>query len=748
MTRVARFILALIVGLALLTWATSGVVQTTAREWFERDVNSRAQLVMIGARQSLADTWNDPENLQRQLAALARDEHVMGAAACGDDLSARSSTPGFPIEFSCAEVGSRVRGADAAATNTSQGFQEWSTVSTLPTGRVYVSAMPVWSQGQEVGFSILVQDLSYIDRRVSAAQTFLIVVFGILAIMAFGIPLLVAKRARSDWSLELRRMMRGGGKQSREFQPILGDMRELVDRMANERENAPGLWTAVRLKQTLNRHLHGERIVILANREPYIHRHAAGGGIEVQHPASGLVTALEPIMRACSGVWVAHGSGNADRETVDRNDHVRVPPGEESSHIRRVWLSEEEQQGYYFGFSNEGLWPLCHMAHARPIFRAEDWRQYSIVNQKFADAVCQEVDSKDPIILVQDYHFALAPAMIRKRLPAATVIMFWHIPWPNAEQMGICPWRNEILQGLLGSSILGFHTQLHCNNFLDSVDRYLETRRDQEQNAVVRQGHRTLVRPYPISLEWPVHWVETANSVEDCRAQVWRDFGLKPDALLGIGVDRLDYTKGVEERLLSVELLLERHPEFRGRFSFAQLAAPSRTKIERYRLLNETIEQLAERINQRFGKKDYKPIIMLRSHHEPPEVFRFYRAADLCFVSSLHDGMNLVAKEFVAARTDLKGVLVLSEFTGAARELTEALIVNPYDLEKCSEALATALTMPEDEQRDRMRSMRSILVQFNVYRWAGKMLVDAARLRNQERVAGRIAERSSVGAAI
>jgi trehalose 6-phosphate synthase len=543
-------------------------------------------------------------------------------------------------------------------------------------------------------------------------------------------------------------MLRGGGKQSREFQPILSDMRELVGRMANERENAPGLWTAVRLKQTLNRHLHGERIVILANREPYIHQHAASGGIEVQHPASGLVTALEPIMRACSGVWVAHGSGNADRETVDRNDHVRVPPGEESYHIRRVWLSEEELQGYYFGFSNEGLWPLCHMAHARPVFRAEDWHQYSIVNQKFADAVCKEVDSKDPIILVQDYHFALAPAMIRKRLPAATVIVFWHIPWPNAEQMGICPWRNEILEGLLGSSILGFHTQLHCNNFLDSVDRYLETRRDQEQNAVVMQGHRTLVRPYPIALEWPVHWVETADSVEDCRAQVWRDFGLKPDALLGIGVDRLDYTKGVEERLLAVELMLERHPEFRGRFSFAQLAAPSRTKIERYRLLNETIEQLAERINQRFGKKDYKPIIMLRTHHEPPEVFRFYRAADLCFVSSLHDGMNLVAKEFVAARTDLKGVLVLSEFTGAARELTEALIVNPYDQEECCEALATALAMPEDEQRDRMRSMRSILVQFNVYRWAGKMLVDAARLRNQERVAGRIAERSSVGAAI
>jgi trehalose 6-phosphate synthase len=381
----------------------------------------------------------------------------------------------------------------------------------------------------------------------------------------------------------------------------------------------------------------------------------------------------------------------------------------------------------------------------RPVFRSEDWRYYRSVNQKFADAVCDEVDSKDPIILVQDYHFALAPAMIRKRLPAATVIMFWHIPWPNDERMGICPWRNEILEGLLGSSILGFHTQLHCNNFLDSVDRYLETRRDREQNAVVMQGHRTLVRPYPISLEWPVHWVESADSVEDCRAQVWRDLGLKPDALLGIGVDRLDYTKGVEERLLTVEKLLEQHPEFQGRFTFAQLAAPSRVKIPRYKLLNETVDLLAERINQRFGTTDYKPIILLRSHHEPPEVYRYYRAADLCYVSSLHDGMNLVAKEFVAARTDLRGVLLLSEFTGAARELTEALIVNPYDLESSSEAMAAALTMPVEEQQDRIRSMRSLLVQFNVYRWAGKMLADAARLRNQDRVAGRLAERTSMG---
>ena len=437
MTRVARFILVLIVGLALLTWAVSGVVQTTVREWFERDLRLRAQVVLTSARQPLADAWDDPGSLQKQLVALARDERVMGAAACSADLSTRSSTPGFPEDFNCYAVGSRARAADTIAGKSTQNFHEWNTIATLPTGGVLVSAMPISAQGQDLGFAILVNDLSYIERRERAAQTFLIVVFGLLAITAFGIPLIVARRARSDWSLEVRTLLRGGGKQSLESQPILRDMRELVGRMANEREDAPGLWTAERLKQTLNRHLHGEKIVILANREPYVHQHTADGGIEVQHPASGLVTALEPIMRACSGVWVAHGSGDADRETVDRNDHVRVPPDEESYHIRRVWLSEEEQQGYYYGFSNEGLWPLCHIAHARPIFRAEDWRQYRAVNQKFADAVCSEVDSKDPIILVQDYHFALAPAMIRKRLPAATVIVFWHIPWPNAERMGI-----------------------------------------------------------------------------------------------------------------------------------------------------------------------------------------------------------------------------------------------------------------------------------------------------------------------
>jgi len=735
----AQFVLTLIVGLAVLTWAASGVVHTTARSWFERDVTSRSRLALTSARHSLINAWNgDPTILQAQIMDLAKDERVMAVAVCNADLTLRARTDAFPEEFGCPILGSRAR----TTRNSTVSLQEWNAVSQLPSGRVYVSVMPLVNEGQELGFIIMLHDLSFIERREAEARKFLLIAFLILAVLAFGVPMFVANRARSDWSTELRRILRGGAKQKREFQPIVSDVVELAGQMAKESEDSPGQWNAERLQQILNRRLFGEKVIIVANREPYVHGFTEDGSIEVRHPASGLVTALEPVMRACSGVWVAHGSGTADRATVDRKDHVSVPPGEESYDIRRIWLSEVEEQGYYYGFANEGLWPLCHIAHARPMFRSADWRQYKAVNQKFADAVCEEADSDDPIILVQDYHFALVPAMIRKKLPQATVIMFWHIPWPNAERMGICPWRDELLTGLLGSSIVGFHTQLHCNNFQDSVDRFLEARIDREENAVVSRGRRTLIRPYPISLEWPVKWAETAPSPPECREQVWRDFKLKPNALLGVGVDRLDYTKGIEERLMSVELLLERHPEFRGRFSFAQVAAPSRTKIERYKQLNDTIEALAERINTRFGDEDYRPIILLREHHEPPDVFRFYRAADLCYVSSLHDGMNLVAKEFVAARSDRKGVLILSEFTGAARELTEALIVNPYDLEECSEAMATALTMPVSEQMDRMRSMRSVVGQFNVYRWAGIMLGDAARLRSQERVAGRLSERS------
>ncbi|HEX4381812.1 MAG TPA: trehalose-6-phosphate synthase, partial [Myxococcales bacterium] len=284
----------------------------------------------------------------------------------------------------------------------------------------------------------------------------------------------------------------------------------------------------------------------------------------------------------------------------------------------------------------------------------------------------------------------------------------------------------------------GFHVQSHCNNFVESVDRYLEARVDRERIAIVHGGDSTLIRPYPISIEWPNHWAEAAPPAAECRASVLAELGLKADALLGVGVDRLDYTKGIEERLLAVEQLLLRHPQLRGRFTFVQLAAPSRTVIDRYRELNEAVEQLAARINARFGDGVYRPVILQRQHHEPPRVFQYLRAADLCYVSSLHDGMNLVAKEFIAARDDERGVLVLSQFTGAARELSEALVVNPYDLKEASSALATALAMSPREQAERMRALRALVSEFNVYRWAGRMLTDAARLRQRDRLTHRL----------
>ena len=490
----------------------------------------------------------------------------------------------------------------------------------------------------------------------------------------------------------------------------------------------------------MQRHLHGERIIVVANREPYIHDRAPDGGIRVLHPASGLVSALEPVMRACSGVWIAHGAGSADRETVDARDHVRVPPEEQSYDVRRLWLTPEEERGYYYGFANEGLWPLCHVVHARPIFRAEDWQHYRTVNEKFAEAVCQEADSPDPVILVQDYHFALLPKLLRERLPQATILTFWHIPWPNAEQLSICPWHVEIVEGLLGSSILGFHTQHHCNNFLHAADRFLESRLDREDFAVIRKQRRTLVRPYPISVEWPHHWATAAPPVARCRMEVRAELKLPDNIKLGVGVDRLDYTKGIEERFRAIERLLDREPEWIGRFSFLQIASPSRTQIKRYDRLSPDLEQLAVRINTRFETPDWRPIIFHRQHTEPQDVFRLYRAADLCYVSSLHDGMNLVAKEYIAARDDEAGVLVLSKFTGAAYELAEALIVNPYDLEEASAALSTALRMPPDEQRVRMQSLRRLIAELNVYRWAGRMLIDASRLRRREQLRGLLHE--------
>jgi trehalose 6-phosphate synthase len=466
---------------------------------------------------------------------------------------------------------------------------------------------------------------------------------------------------------------------------------------------------------------------VLANREPIRHERAADGRIVVKRSASGLVTALEPLIEASSGVWVAHGAGTADSAVVDWRDGLDVPPANPLYRLRRVWLDAREDRGYYYGFSNEGLWPLCHRAHVQPIFRSEDFEAYRIVNERFAEAVREEVESDSPLILVQDYHFALAPRIIRERLPRSTIVAFWHIPWPHPRDYAICPWGRQLLEGLLGSTIVGFQTPDDCENFLETVERSLDAHIDRGRGVIAYGDRRVTVRAYPVSVEWPNRTARQSPPVETCRAVVRRQ--LPPDVRLAVGVDRLDYTKGIDEKFLAVERLLELHSELRERFVFVQIAEPSRECLGAYHAYRSRVARTVDRINLRFGTDCYRPLILLDAHHEPGEVYQFLRAADVCFVGSLHDGMNLVAKEFVAARDDDQGALVLSRFTGAARELTGALLVNPYAIDDCARALARALNMTSEEQASRMRSMRAVVAEFNAYRWVVEMLMDAARLR-------------------
>jgi len=488
-------------------------------------------------------------------------------------------------------------------------------------------------------------------------------------------------------------------------------------------------WSPQMLKQVLRSELPGAELIVVSNREPYIHNRV-GDRIELIVPASGLVSALEPITRTCNGTWIAHGGGSADRETVDANDRVAVPPGKEDYTLRRVWLSEEEYNGYYFGFANEGLWPLCHIAFTRPNFRAADWECYQAVNRKFAEVVLQEAKSERPVILIQDYHFALLPRLIREKLPEAVIITFWHIPWPNSEVFSVCPWREQILDGLLGSSIVGFHIPLHCNNFIDTVDRFLESRIDREDSTISYGGLATAVHPYPISIEWPDDERELPDPAAS-RERIFRELGLPPGAKLALGVERLDYTKGILDRFHALDEFFQQHSDWIGRLVFLQVAAPSRGTLPSYRQLHRECMDLVAEINDRYGRDGYQPIVFLDRHHDQSELAELYRAADLCVVSSLHDGMNLVAKEFVAAREDEGGVLVLSAFAGASRELDDALVVNPFDQAGMGEAFYQALTMDPYEVAERMRRMRATVRSNNVYRWAGSMLLDAARIRSR-----------------
>ena len=727
-----RFLLPLALALAGLAYAVIPLVDTLTLKWFVRDIEIRVQLIAGTVEGPLSEliTSQAKAKLQAYLQRIIQDERLFAIGFCDLNQQLMYKTPTYPESVSC-EQAAEVRSRPTAVVRLAQGA-------------VHVAAVGLESGDRPLGRLILLHDMSWAERRSTTTKWYLFYLFAGIGVVISLVTVLVAHLSWRGWVQGVRGMLRGEGliglirdhQQKPELQPVAQDLRAMIHELQADkrmRDEQQMSWTPATLKAILHDHLAGDEVLIVSNREPYIHNRR-DDRIDVQVPASGVVTALEPIMRACSGVWIAHGSGSADRDVVDARHHVRVPPDDPAYEIRRVWMTADEEEGYYYGLANEGLWPLCHLAHVRPVFRSSDWTHYQAINDRFAAAIVEEAKTDNPVVLIQDYHLALVPKLVRDRLPHATIITFWHIPWPNPESYAICPWHQDILEGLLGSSILGFHTRFHGSNFIKTVDRSLETRIDWDSSTISYGGKLTAVNHYPISIEWPSPMFVDQPPVPDCRTRVREMHDLPEAHRIGVGVERLDYTKGILERFLAVERLLELQPEWIGRFSFLQLAAPSRAKIDEYQHLTHQVTALADRINRRFGQGRYQPIRLLLRHHGPQEIARYYRAADLCVVSSLHDGMNLVAKEFVAARDDEQGVLILSQFTGAATELAEALVVNPYNIDQCAAALQIALTMPGTEQRARMRSLRGLVQEFNVYRWAGRMLLDAARMRHRARV--------------
>ena len=704
------------------------------------DLRRRAELLGESLQVTVERLRGDGSQaeLQQLVDRFGNRERLQGIAIYDENAVPIVMTAGLP-----AKLDPRPRVVEQAAVSGKESG-EFTRSKGLP---VYVYALPVRRDGALVGAVAIFHDARYIDSQVSkiwhdAALRLLVqgLLIGGITVLIVRLNMMRPIARIAQWAREVRAGRAGppvelpvdGG-----FEPLTMEVRKLATSLrvaqasaeeeARLRGSAQAHWTAERLRVYIGHILSDSRLFVVSNREPYEHVHR-GNSIEAKVPASGLVTALEPILRACDGTWIAQGAGDADRETADSNGRLRVPPDTEQYTLRRVWLDKDEEQGFYSGFSNEGIWPLCHIAHTRPIFRADDWKAYRQVNEKFATAALQEMEGAEhPVVLLQDYHFALLPKLIKEKRPDARVAIFWHIPWPNPEAFAICPWQGELLEGLLGADVIGFHIQSHCNNFMESVDRTLECRLEWERFAINRGGRITLVRPFPIS----VPMVDPPTGSELDHAGVLKKFGLK-GGQFGVGVDRLDYTKGIPERLRGIESFLENHPYYRERFTFVQVGAPSRSHIQRYQDLQNEVTAMVQRINERFGTRNWKPIVFLDRHHSHEEIRELYRAADLCMVTSLHDGMNLVAKEFVAAREDDSGVLILSQFTGASRELEDAIVVNPYDTQQVGEAIHQALTMDVAESTRRMRRMRRVVKEQNIYRWAADIVHELSEVRIEE----------------
>jgi trehalose-6-phosphate synthase len=738
-----RLILFLAFGVTIVTfWMARNEVRSEKRG-LRADLERRAELVAESIQEVVEPILEkgSPSELQPVLDRLGERNRLAGVAVY--DNSGRVLAEFLRLEADFDSLAPTI----AQAREQNRAFGQFSTLNDTP---VHIFYQPLRRGPIVAGVLVVFHDAGSVEAQSARiwrgalwhgiVQVLVIVAITILMIR-WTIVSPLAKTAQ--WMRELRAgRITPRPRLSDEgiFKPLSQEVANLAQSLAEARaaakeearlrDTGESLWTAERLRVSMRSKLNGCPLFVVSNREPCEHVHR-GKGIEAVVPASGLVTALEPILSACDGTWIAHGSGDADREVVDQRGRMRMPLDRPRYTLRRVWLTEEEVAGYYLGFANEGIWPLCHIAHTRPVFRAEDWRQYQRVNEKFAQVLLEELEgTTQPIVLIQDYHFALLPRLVKEKRPDAKVAIFWHIPWPNPEATGICPWQGEVLNGLLGADLVGFHLQSHCNNFLETVDRAVESRIDWERFAVNREGHITIVRPHPISVAFPEEGGQfpADGSRSAYRAALLKTLGIE-DGFLGVGVDRMDYTKGLIERFQAIGAFLQDNPQYRQRFTFVQIGAPSRTQLKRYQDLAIEIEREAAQVNQRFATKNWKPIVLLSRHHSHEEIAPIYKAADFCFVTSLHDGMNLVAKEFVAARDDGGGALILSRFAGACHELRDAIVVNPYDIGQMAEAIRFAIEMTDEQRRLRMQRMRQTVREHNVYRWAAELISELVEIR-------------------
>jgi trehalose 6-phosphate synthase len=688
------------------------VLDSTLRRWTDRDLNRRAHLIGLAVAPHAVE--DSPAALQRALDSLSQGGDVAGLIAC--------TSQGAPIANSRAgrDLGCRSALAQNAMRSTGK-----TTRGILGTRNVAVTAHVVGAHRL-----LIVQDRTFLDaRRKHVLQAIFIaaelVLLAFILLARAGAK--IGSRRTEEFARSIVRQMRsrtaGDEPVPADMRMLVRDMRDTVDELRNRRERVSS--GAERLRALVCAEIPSGSLVVIANREPYAHEQQDDGQIVVTQPASGVVTGIEPILRACGGTWIGHAGGSADRVHADRHGRVAVPPDAPEYTLRRVWIVEDEYERYYSGLANEGLWPLCHMAHAQPTFRATDWSSYQSVNETFARAAMEETPA-DGLLLIQDYHFALVPRIVRNHAPHVVTSLFWHIPWPNSEVVGICPWKETLLEGMIGADIVGFHTRQYCLNFLETVQRYLECRVDLEEMSVSYGGHRTLVRAYPISVEWPYPAVSRTVG-----AALRRSLGILEGVHVSIGVDRADYTKGLIERVAAVEFLLEENPSLIGKYVLVQLASPTRMRIRRYQHLAEEFQEAVDRVNVRFGTPSWKPIVLRMKTFSPDEVRKHYAMADSALVTPLHDGMNLVAKEYAAACEDGDGALVLSTFAGASKELDGALIVNPYDTQQVAQAILRAIRMPLAERKARMQTMRDQIASSSIYDWSAKLLTDMRDVKQQ-----------------